>query len=91
MSLIGVAGLLEVATTRIRLSQTTLECGSLWSQHTYTAEEIASVTWEAGAGVCIKLAAGGWAKIPEMGYNSQGLTNTLRAWLKRAKKSPKEN
>ena len=41
--------------------------------------DIASVTWEKGGGVYVKLKAGGWAK----GYNPQGLTNTVRAWLKR--------
>ena len=31
----------------------------------------------------MKLKAGGWAKLPELGYNAQGLTNTVRAWLER--------
>jgi hypothetical protein len=45
--------------------------------------DISSVSWEKGGGVFLKLTAGGFAKLPELGYNSQGLTNTVRAWLKR--------
>ena len=38
---------------------------------------------EKGGGVYLKLENGGWGKLPDLGYNSQGLTNTIRAWLKR--------
>ena len=56
---------------------------ALWSRRRYPAADIASVTWEKGGGVYVKLKAGGWAKLPELGYNAQGLTNTVRAWLER--------
>jgi hypothetical protein len=87
VSVVGLAGVLEVAVTRIVLSETALESHSLFYRRAYQAADIASVTWEAGVGVSVKLVSGGWARIPEMGYNSQGLANTLRAWLKRAKSS----
>jgi hypothetical protein len=85
LSILGGAGVLELVTTRIVLSEDALECNSLWSRRRYAAADIASVTWEWGSGVSVKLTSGGWAKLPELGYNSQGLANTLRAWLKRRK------
>jgi len=44
--------------------------------------EIVRVTWEAGCGVSLLLSDGAWAKLPDLGENSQGLTNSLRAWLR---------
>ena len=83
MTLLGLGGVIEVATSRVALLDDALECGALWSRRRYPVSEIASVTWEKGGGVYVKLKAGGWAKLPELGYNSQGLTNTVRAWLRR--------
>lgn len=85
LSLLGCVGVAELATTRIVLSEHGLETGSMWSRRRYSAGDIVSVTWESGSGVSVKLSTGGWAKVPELGYNSQGLANTLRAWLKRSK------
>lgn len=85
LSLLGGVALAEVASTRIVLSETTLEAGSVLSRHRYPVADIASVTWQGGAGVAVKLSSGGWAKLPDLGYNSQGLANTLRAWLERVR------
>ena len=83
MTIIGLAGVLEVATTRVVLHDDALECGAIWFRRRYPVADIASVTWEGGGGVYLKLKAGGFAKLPELGYNSQALTITVRAWLKR--------
>ena len=81
----GCAAVLEVVTTRVVLHDDALECGAIWSRRRYPVVDIASVTWERGSGVALKLTDGRWAKLPELGYNSQGLTNTVRAWLKRSR------
>jgi hypothetical protein len=83
MTLIGVGGVIEVATSRVVLHDDALECGPIWSRRRYPVAGIASVSWEKGGGVFLRLEAGGFAQLPELGYNSQGLTNTVRAWLKR--------
>lgn len=85
LAVLGIAGVTEVASTRIVLTQDLLEAGSVWSRRRYPVAGITSVTWEGGVGVSVKLSSGGWAKLPELGYNSQSLANTLRAWLKRVK------
>ena len=87
MSIVACAGILEVATSRVVLGEASLESGSVWSHRRYAVADIVSVTWEAGAGVTVKLANGGWAKLPDLGYNSLGLANSLRAWLKRRRAS----
>ena len=83
MTLFGVAGVAEVATSRVVLGDDALECGAVWSRRRYPVGDIDSVSWEKGGGVFLKLKGGGFAQLPELGYNSQGLTNTVRAWLKR--------
>ena len=85
ISLVGLVGLVELAWSRIVLSEAELEVRTLWTHKRYAASRVASVTWEAGCGVALKLSDGTWAKLPDLGYNSQGLTNTIRAWLKRTK------
>jgi hypothetical protein len=83
MVLVGLGGVIEVATTRVVLHDDAIECGAIWSRRRYAVTDIASVSWEKGGGVFLRLKAGGFGKLPELGYNSQGLTNTVRAWLKR--------
>jgi hypothetical protein len=83
MSGLAVGGIVELATSRIVLSPNSLEAGSIWSRRRYAVTDVESVTWASGSGVSVKLSNGRWAKMPELGYNSQGLANTLRAWLKR--------
>ena len=80
---VGISGIAQLAVTSITLEGDSLETNELFVQHRYLASEIRSVKWEGGSGVSLELVQGGWAKLPEMGYNSQSLTNTLRAWLKR--------
>jgi hypothetical protein len=86
LSVVGIVGLVELGFSRMVLSDAELEVRTLWQHRRYPASQVASVTWEAGCGVALRLSDGTWAKVPDLGYNSQGLTNTIRAWLKRAKR-----
>jgi len=81
---LGLAGCFEVASARLVLTPEALEIRWLWSRRRYTRDQIQAVKWEWGAPVALQLEAGGWTKLPEMGLGSQGLANTLRAWLRRA-------
>jgi hypothetical protein len=80
---LGLAGCLEVATSRLELTPDALEVRWLWSRRRYTRSDIQAVKWEWGMPVALQLTAGGWAKLPSVGLGSQGLANTLRAWLRR--------
>lgn len=86
LSVVGILGILELAVSRIVLRGDVLETRDLFSRGRHEASTIRGVKWEAGAGVSVELVQGGWAKLPELGYNSQSLTNTLRAWLKRCRR-----
>ena len=86
LSAIGLIGLLELARSRIVLQGDSLETHGVLSRRTYSSSEIRSVKWEGGSGVVLELVQGGWAKLPELGYNSQSMANTLRAWLKSSRR-----
>jgi len=50
-------------------------------------DEIEKVTWAAGCGVSVQLSNGSWEELPTFGKNSQGITNSVRAWLERKRHS----
>ena len=87
MTLVAAVGFLELGTTRIILQDDRIDMGPIWKRRQFGRDEIKRVTWEKGAGVVLELNRGGWAKLPELGFNSQGLTNTIRAWLNRSASS----
>ena len=83
MTMIGALGFVELGTTRVILADDFIDMGPIWKRRQLSRDEIKRVTWAKGAGVALELNSGGWVKVPELGFNSQGLTNTIRAWLKR--------
>jgi hypothetical protein len=83
-----VAGLLwlaDVFFTRIELRPDTIKIVSIapFTSRVIPRPQIDSVTWEKGCGASLKLTDGKWVKLPDVTGNAQGLTNTIRAWLKR--------
>lgn len=83
VGLFGVLGSLDALICRIELGPDALVAVTLFSRKEYLRSDIEGVTWEAGAGVALKLRAGGWAQLPNVRGTSQGVTNSIRAWLKR--------
>ena len=43
---------------------------------------IEKATWAKGCGVSLVLKDGSWVQVPDIGLNSQGLCNSVRAWAK---------
>jgi Bacterial PH domain len=82
-SLIGVFGLVELAGRRVTLTPDGLELVSNLRTRFVPRSEIASVTWAKGEGVSLKLVAGTWLHLPEVGPGSQAMVNSVRAWLNR--------
>jgi hypothetical protein len=81
--ILSCASLLEAFSRRIILGQDTLQVANLWSNKDYARSEIRSVTWARSCPVSLQLSDGRWVKLPEVESSSQGVVNTIRAWLKR--------
>ena len=79
--------LFVVGAVELKLRHLTIEADRItWTGNFRRGEvhrsEIESVTWAKGGGVSLKLTSGKWVPLPDVeGY--QGLTNTIRAWLRR--------
>jgi hypothetical protein len=84
-ALFGALWLADLFTTRIVLARDSIRIVSIsdFQSRTVPRVEIESVTWEKGCGASIRLRDGKWVRLPSVGRDAQGLTNTIRAWLKR--------
>jgi hypothetical protein len=81
---LGALWLVDVFLTRIVLGHDSLRIVSVpFRSQTIRRSEIDSVTWAAGCGSSLVLRDGQGVSLPSVGRNAQGLTNTIRAWLKR--------
>ena len=72
----------EAVISRVVLTDDALEIRSLRGRTTVPVEEIRRVKWEGGSGVAVRRATGTWVKLPSLGRDAQGVTNTVRAWLR---------
>ena len=77
---LGVAALVEAVTDFLVLDTNELRFRKSFRSVQIRKTEIESVTWTKGGGVSLKLESGRWVMIPDMGYDSQGLTNSISAW-----------
>ena len=82
-SMISVGAIAELAMSRIAFVGETMQVANLWSVRSFRRDEIRSVKWEGGVGVSIEVENGKWLNLPDFGLNSQGVVNTVRAWLKK--------
>jgi hypothetical protein len=80
---LGGLGLADMLLTRIALGRDKLRIVFGFRSQTIPRAEIDSVTWAAGCGASVILRGGKGVPLPSVGRNAQGLTNTIRAWLKR--------
>lgn len=82
----GLFWLAHVFTTRIVLRRDSIRIVSLSSLQWQTIRrtQIDTVSWAKGCRPSLRLRDGTVIGLPNMGRTSQGLTNIIRAWLKRA-------
>jgi len=79
----GAFWLADMFLTRIVLQADGVFIFSDFRSRTVSRTEIDIVTWEKGCGASIKLRGGKRERLPNAGQTPQGLTNTIRAWLRR--------
>ena len=79
---LGVFALVEAVTDFLVLDTHELRFRKSFRSVQIPKTEIETVTWTKGGGVSLKLASGKWVMIPDMGYDSKGLTNSISAWVR---------
>jgi hypothetical protein len=78
----GVLGIVEALTARLLLADDALHVTKFWTRRSYPRETIRQATYAKGCPVTLELSNGQWAKLPDLGHNTQGITNSIRAWLR---------
>lgn len=81
--LFGVLVFLEVLTSHMKLGKKHLEIRTNFRKTDIRKSDIIDVTWASGCGVSIQIKDGSWVPLPTFCKNSLGLSNSLRAWLRR--------
>lgn len=66
----------------LKLGMTSLSYRENFKVIEINKESIEKVKWEKGCGVSILLKDGTWMQLPTMTVNTQGLANSINAWLK---------
>jgi hypothetical protein len=82
-SAFAILAVIELTQRRIELGEDRLTFFANFRRRSIPRADIDSVTWAKGGGVSLKLVDGTWVHLPEVGSGSQGLTNSIRAWLRR--------
>ena len=80
---LGALGIADLLLTQIALGSDNVRIVSGFRSRTIPRAEIDNVTWAAGCGASLILHDGKGVRLPSVGRNAQGLTNAIRAWLKR--------
>ena len=83
-ALAGPFWIAEIFLTSIVLDGDTILIWSRFRCRTLSRAEVSKVTWAAGCGAWLELQDGTGVQLPSLGRSAQGLTNTIRAWLKAA-------
>ena len=83
ISALAVAGLVEALVARVSLEERGVRVFSVRRRYFVPRAEIESVTWESGSPVALRLTSGAWIELPDLGHNTQGVANSIRAWLQR--------
>lgn len=82
MAVACAAGAVAALTDGIDLDETSMTIRENFRRSTIARRDIEKVTWAKGVGVSLRLTSGRWIKLPDVGKNSQSLSNSLRAWIK---------
>ncbi len=84
-AIVGAFGAVDLVTRRIVLGADSIRIVSYsdYLCRSIPRTLIKGVTWEKGCGASLILHEGRGVRLPNVGRDPQGLTNTIRAWLRK--------
>ena len=77
-----VAATLDAMTSYMELGDGSIKIRSCFIRREIAKSEIEKVSYAKGCPVTLQLETGRIVSVPSFGENSQGLTNSIRAWCK---------
>ena len=85
LAVLGALGIAEVVTARVDLYPERIVIVSNLRKSAFPRGSFVRASWAKGVSVTLERSDGSFLKLPDVGGNSQGLTNSLRAWIKRSR------
>lgn len=82
VSAMACGGLADAFTCKVELFAEHLVVVANLVRREYPRQEFVGVSWAKGVPVTLHFASGGFLRLPDVGSSAQGVTNSLRAWLK---------
>jgi hypothetical protein len=80
---LGIAGVIDALTQRIELHEEHIVIVYNLRRREYPRSLFVKAHWSKGVPVSLQTTSGEWVHLPGVGSSSQGLVNTLRAWIRK--------
>ena len=82
MFVFSLVGIVETLTDYMMLEDDGIRFRSTFRTVRIPKQDIEKVAWAAGCGVSVRRRNGEWTEVPDLGHGSQGVANSIRAWLR---------
>ena len=79
----AIAGAIDALTSKVEVFPERLVVVANLRRREHIRSEFVSVSWAKGVPVVLQSKSGENLRLPAVGSSAQGLTNTLRAWIKK--------
>jgi hypothetical protein len=83
LAVVAVAGAFDAFMTRVELYPERMVVVANLRRREYSRSAFTGVSWAKGVPVTLQLRSGAVLKLPEVGRSTQGVCNSIRAWLKK--------
>jgi hypothetical protein len=83
LAVVAVAGVFDAFLTRVELYPERMVVVANLRRREYSRSEISGVSWAKGVPVTIQLRSGSVERLPEVGSSTQGVCESIRAWLRK--------
>jgi hypothetical protein len=82
-AVLSVLAVLDVLTTRVVLTETSLSVRRNFRRRSYPRDAISKASWEGGAPVSVLVESEGWVHLPDVG-SARSLVAAIDHWIARA-------
>lgn len=83
MAAFALLGFIDTLTARVVIFPERLVVVSNFVRREYARGNFVAVDWAKGCPVSLQRIDGSWFKLPPVGSDARGVSNSLRAWIKR--------
>jgi len=83
MAVLALAGFVDTLTARVVIFPERLVIVSNFIRREFARSDFVKASWAKGCPISLQRTDGSWLNLPPVGSSAQGMTNSLRAWIRR--------